>query len=156
MRWQIIDQHLHGATDYTVGATLMTVFPRLAQLSGTRAARQIRVAGAAHVGYSVFTDYRLGAVKVIPYKAHLALDAVGALALAAAPFVSGEFTRGRRHWAPQVGLCLFELASLALTDPSGLGASHGDPEAVRRANRLQPSAAIRSGGVAVKAGSAVR
>src|SRR3954470_22157122 len=109
-----IDSTLHGATDYTVGATLMSVFPRLAGLSGTRSARQIRLAGAIHAGYSTVTDYPLGIVKLLPYKAHLAIDAVGALALAAAPFTSGEYRKGRRHWVPHVALAVFELASLAL------------------------------------------
>jgi hypothetical protein len=133
-----IDSTLHGVTDYTVGTLLMTALPRLAGLSGTRAGRQIRLAGAVHVGYSTLTDYPLGIVKAIPYQAHLGIDAVGALALAAAPFVTGEFTRGRRHWVPHVALCLFEFASLAMSDPTGRGDWHGDVEAVRRANTEDP------------------
>ena len=72
-----IDSTLHGATDYTVGALLTTVFPRLAGIEGTPAGRQVRAAGAFHAGYSTLTNYPLGIVKAIPYKAHLALDAVG-------------------------------------------------------------------------------
>ena len=53
-----IDAHLHGATDYTAGTALMTVFPRLAGIQGTRAARQIRTAGAIHAGYSTVTVLR--------------------------------------------------------------------------------------------------
>ena len=37
-----IDSVMHGATDYTVGTTLMTAFPRLANIEGTPSARQIR------------------------------------------------------------------------------------------------------------------
>ncbi|MDQ3739312.1 MAG: hypothetical protein M3389_00065, partial [Actinomycetota bacterium] len=74
-----IDSTLHGMTDYTVGTLLTTVFPKLAGIEGTQAARQIRIAGAAHAGYSTLTDYPLGIVKAIPYKAHLALDAAGAI-----------------------------------------------------------------------------
>src|ERR671938_2036990 len=96
-----IDSTLHGVTDYTVGTLLLTVLPKLAGVEGTESAAQMRITGAAHTAYSTLTDYPLGVVKVIPYKVHLALDAVGALALAAAPFVSGEFRRGRRHWVPQ-------------------------------------------------------
>ena len=77
-----IDSTLHGVTDYTAGTTLMTVFPKLAGIEGTRSARQIRIAGAIHAGYSTITDYPLGIVKVLPYKAHLVIDAMGALALA--------------------------------------------------------------------------
>ncbi len=144
-----IDATLHGATDYTVGGTLMSVFPRLAGIAGTRSARQIRASGALHAGYSLFTDYPLGAVKVIPFKAHLALDAVGALALGATPFLTGQYREGRRHWVPHVALCLFELGSLAMTDPTGRGDYHGDVEAVRKANDLDPHSKIADGEPAV-------
>src|SRR3954453_6572594 len=144
-----IDTILHGQTDYTVGTTLMTVFPRLAGISGTPAATQIRLAGAFHAGYSTLTDYPLGAVKLIPYKAHLALDALGALALAATPFVTGQYKQGRKSWVPHVGLCLFELASLAMTDPTGRGDYHGDVEAVRQANTEDPHRKIYDGSPAV-------
>ncbi len=102
---QPIDATLHGLTDYTVGGFLLTAFPRLARIDGTRAARQIRIAAAVHGGYSTVTDYPVGAVKLLPYKAHLALDAAGALALAATPFVTGQWKKGRREWVPHIALC---------------------------------------------------
>src|SRR6186713_1977880 len=126
-----VDSTLHGATDYTAGTLLMTAVPRLAGVSGTPAARQIRAAGAIHAGYSTLTDYPLGVVKVIPYQAHLALDALGAVALAATPFVTGQYKKGLKHWVPHVGLALFELSSLAVSDPTGYGDYHGDVEKVR-------------------------
>jgi len=99
-----IDATLHGATDYAVGSLLMTVLPRLAGVSGTRTAQQMRTAGAIHAGYSMLTDYPLGVVKAIPYKVHLALDAVGVAATAAAPTASSA-------------RCT--LYGIALTTPSG-------------------------------------
>src|ERR1044072_5337411 len=111
-----VDSTLHGVVDYTAGATLLSVFPRLAGVAGTRSARQIRTAGAIHAGYSALTDSPLGVVKAIPYQAHLALDAIGAVALAATPFVTGQYRKGRRHWVPHVALALFELSSLAVSD----------------------------------------
>ena len=39
-------------------------------------------------------------------------------ALAATPFVTGQWKKGSRHWLPHVALSLFELSALALTDPS--------------------------------------
>ena len=140
-----IDSTLHGATDYTAGTLLVTVFPRLAGIEGTRSAGQIRAAGAIHAGYSTLTAYPLGVVKAIPYKVHLALDAVGALALAATPFVTGQWKKGREHWAPHVGLCLFELAALAMSDPTQKGDFHGDIDAVRRANLEDPHSKIYDG-----------
>jgi hypothetical protein len=144
-----VDATLHGVVDYSAGALLTTVFPILAGIEGTRAARQIRAAGAIHASYSVLTDYPLGVIKVLPFQAHLALDAVGAIALAATPFVTGQYKRGRSQWLPHVALCLFELSSLAITDPTGRGNYHGDVEAVRAANTEDPHRKIYDGKPAV-------
>jgi len=149
-----IDATLHGVTDYTVGTTLMTVFPRLIGVEGTRAARQIRAAGAIHAGYSTITDYPLGVVKVIPYRAHLAIDAIGALALAATPFVTGQFRKGRSQWVPHVALCLFELGSLMMSDPTGRGDYKGNVEAVRQGNMEDPRRKIHDGRPAVRPAAA--
>jgi hypothetical protein len=144
-----VDATLHGVVDYSAGALLLTALPKLAGVEGTRTARQIRTAAAIHGGYSTLTDYPLGAIKVIPFQAHLALDAVGALALAATPFITGQHKRGRRQWVPHVALCLFELASLVLTDPTGKGDFHGDVDAVRQANMEDPHRKIYDGARAV-------
>ena len=145
-----IDSTLHGATDYSVGTLLATAFPKLAGIEGTRSAKQIRTAGAVHAGYSTVTDYPLGIVKAIPYRAHLALDALGALALAATPFVTGQWKKGRRQWIPHVALAAFELSSLLMTDPTGRGDFHGDVDAVRSANTEDPHRKIHEGPRAVR------
>ncbi len=150
-----VDSTLHGVVDYSAGALLLTAFPRLAGIEGTRSARQIRTAAAIHAGYSTLTDYPLGVAKVIPFQAHLALDAVGAVALGATPFVTGQYREGRRQWLPHVALAAFELASLAMTDPTGRGDFHGDVDAVRAANMEDPRSKIYDGGPAVR-GPAVR
>jgi hypothetical protein len=144
-----VDSTLHGVVDYTAGALLTTALPRLAGISGTTAGRQIRIAGAVHAGYSTLTRYPLGIVKLIPFKTHLALDALGALALAAAPFATGQFKRGRDQWVPNVALAAFELASLAMTDPTGEGDFHGDVAKVREANMEDPHRKIYEGPRAV-------
>ena len=97
----------------------------------------------------MLTDYPLGVVRAIPYKAHLAIDAIGAVALAATPFVTGQWKKGRSQWVPHVALALFELASLAVSDPTGRGDYHGDVEAVREANMEDPHRKIYDGGPAV-------
>ena len=145
-----IDATLHGVTDYTVGTALMTFLPRLFGVQGTRTARQMRAAGAAHAGYSTMTDYPLGVVRAIPFKAHIAIDAAGAVAVAALPFLTGQWREGRRQWVPHLALALFELGSLAMTDPTGRGDYHGDVEAVRRANRENPHRKIYEGPSAVR------
>jgi hypothetical protein len=145
-----IDSTLHGLTDYQVGTTLMTIFPKLAGIEGTDSATQIRISGAAHVAYSTVTRYPLGIVKLLPYKAHLALDAVGAIALAATPFVTGQWKKGLKQWVPHVGIAAFEVMSLALSDPTGKGDFHGDVDAVREANMEDPHRKIHEGGPAVR------
>src|SRR3954468_690392 len=149
-----VDSTLHGVVDYSAGTFLLTAFPKVTGIEGTRSARQIRTAAAIHGGYSTLTDYPLGIVKLLPFKAHLALDALGALALAATPFVTGQYKKGRKQWVPHVALCLFELSSLAMTDPTGKGDFHGDVEAVRAANMEDPHRKIRDGGPAVTAATA--
>jgi hypothetical protein len=144
-----IDSTLHGVTDYSMGALLMTAFPKLAGIEGKRSAGQIRIAGAVHAGYSTLTAYPLGIVKLIPFQMHLAIDAIGAMALAATPFVTGQYKKGRKEWLPHVGLCLFEFASLAMTDPTGKGDFHGNVDAVREANMEDPHRKIYNGGPAV-------
>jgi hypothetical protein len=146
-----VDATLHGVVDYSAGALLLTVFPKLAGIEGTRSARQIRTAAAIHGGYSSITDYPLGIVKLLPFQAHLGIDALGALALAATPFVTGQYKKGRRHWLPHVALCLFELSSLAITDPTGRGDYHGNVDAVRQANMEDPHRKIHDGQPAVRA-----
>jgi hypothetical protein len=144
-----VDSTLHGLVDYSAGTLLMTALPRIAGISGTRASRQIRVAGAVHAGYSTLTKYPLGIVKLIPFRVHLALDALGALALAATPFVTGQWQRGTSQWVPHVALSLFELSSLAMTDPTGRGDFHGDVQAVHDANQEDPHRKIYDGRPAV-------
>jgi hypothetical protein len=148
-----IDSTLHGVTDYSVGTTLMTVLPKWAGVEGTESARQIRAAGAIHAGYSTITNYPLGVVKLLPFKAHLALDAIGALALAATPFVTGQWKKGTRHWVPHVALCVFELSSLVMTDPTGKGDFHGDIDSVRESNMEDPHRKIYDGPPAVRRGT---
>ena len=146
-----VDATLHGVVDYTAGATLLSVFPKAAGIEGTRSARQMRAAGAALAAYSTMTDYPLGMVKVIPFKAHLAIDAAGAIAVGALPFITGQYKEGRRQWVPHVALAAFELMSLAMTDPTGKGDFHGDVDAVREANQEDPHRKIYEGPPAVKA-----
>lgn len=77
------------------------------------------MAGAVHAGYATLTDYPLGVVEALPYKIQLAIDALGAIALSATPFITGQYKKGRSQWLPHVALCMFELGPLLLSDPTG-------------------------------------
>lgn len=126
-----ISPRAHGVLDYVTGATLVAA-PSVLGLDGTRAGRALRAAGATHTGYSVLTKYQLGAVRVLPFRAHLALDGVGAVGLAASPWVFGFSSERRRRrrgvrrrslglraWLPHVALGLYELGTVALTRRTG-------------------------------------
>jgi hypothetical protein len=144
-----VDDTLHGVVDYAAGTLMATALPKLLGVAGTPTASQIRAAGAAHLSYSAFTRYPLGIVKLIPFPVHFGLDAAGALAIAATPWITGQWREGRRQWVPHLALCAFELSALALTDPTGRGDFHGDIDAVRAANRENPHRKIHDGPPAV-------
>ena len=124
-----VDAHSTASSTTPPGGA-HTAFPMLAGVEGTRAARQIRTSGAPHAGYSALTDYPLGVGKRSPSR-RTSRRRARPVALAAAPFVTGEFKKGPRYWFPHVALALFEFASLAVSDPTGCGDFHGDVEAVR-------------------------
>jgi hypothetical protein len=116
---------MHGMLDYATGATLVAA-PAALGLGGTPAGWILRGAGAGHAGYAALTRYELGVVKVLPYRAHLVLDAAAAVGLAASPWIFGTARRGPRHWLPHVLLGVYELGAVALSDPSGRGAGGAD------------------------------
>jgi hypothetical protein len=121
-----ITSKVHGLLDYTTGAQL--------QLAPDKS---LRIAGAIHAGYSVFTDYELGAVKVIPYRVHLALDALWTVGVAATPFVTG-----RKRWLPHVLIAAWEAASLLMSETEARSKA---PERAREANEYDASQRISNG-----------
>ena len=112
-----ISTRLHGVLDYLTGATLVAAPSVLGLDGGSPTARLLRVAGAGHAVYSTLTNYGLGLVRLVPMRAHLIADAVGALGLVAAPWLLGTAGGDRREWLPPLAFGLYELAAVALTDP---------------------------------------
>ena len=111
---QPIGSLLHGALDYLTGTSLVAA-SRLPTLTGSFAGRALLAAGANHLLYSLVTDYELGAVRKLPYKAHLVVDAVGALGLVAA----GATRRDPFDRYVPIGVGLYELGAVLLSDPQG-------------------------------------
>jgi hypothetical protein len=134
-----IGSRLHGALDYLTGTKLIAA-SFLPVLRGTFAGKVLRMAGAGHIGYSLLTNYELGAVKVIPYKAHLGIDAAGAVGLAAAPYLAGR--DGLDRWVP-VGVGVYEMGAVLLSDPQGKGLGPDDPD-WRAVTVERPEAEVRS------------
>jgi hypothetical protein len=121
-----ITSKLHGALDYATGAQLQLVPDD-----------SLRIAGAIHAGYSLFTDYELGVVKVVPYRVHLALDVLWTLAVAATPFVTGR----KRRW-PHLAIAAWEAVSLVMSETDVRGKA---PERAREANVYDAQQRVTNG-----------
>jgi hypothetical protein len=134
-----IGSRLHGVLDYLTGTKLIAA-SFLPVLRGTFAGRALRIAGASHIGYSLVTNYELGAVKVLPYKAHLGIDAAGAVGLAAAPYVAGR--DGLDRWVP-VAVGAYEMGAVLMSDPRGRGLGAEEP-GWRAVTVERPEAEVRS------------
>lgn len=87
---RFITKTIHAFLDYPVALTLMAA-PFLLGLGETNPiALWLSVAtGVAAFLLTVLTDHMLGAVRVLPYSFHLAVDAIVGVAFLAAPFVFG-------------------------------------------------------------------
>ena len=119
MKMRVIPTNVHGAIDYVTAPALVAA-PDVLRLDGGRAsAAAPRVAGATAALYSALTDYELGLRRVIPMRAHVALDGVSGALVAIAPWVFGSARQGTRHWLPHalVGASEIALALTTKTEP---------------------------------------
>lgn len=90
MKIRFLTPALHGILDYAAAAGLI-VLPFLLNLGATSPlALWLSVAGGVGlIVYSLATDYAFGVLRVLSFRAHLALDLAAAAAFVAAPFVFG-------------------------------------------------------------------
>ena len=76
----------HGVVDYLAAAGLLTLPFILGLGTSSPLAKWLAVAtGVAVVVVSLLTDYRYGAVRVLPFKGHLAIDTAVAVVFLLAP-----------------------------------------------------------------------
>jgi hypothetical protein len=86
---KILSSRTHGVLDYLVGL-LLIVSPWLFDFAQNGAETWIFVAlGAGAIVYSLLTRYEMGVVGLIPFKAHLAIDVISGILLAASPWLFG-------------------------------------------------------------------
>jgi hypothetical protein len=134
MDLRVIPTKTHGAVDMATGPALIAA-PTLLRMNGnTGATIPPRIVGAAATVYALLTDYEFGLKRVLPMRAHLALDAVAGIALAATPFLTGASKKGVRHWLPHAIIGANEVA-LALT-------TKDRPPRAPRLRALAPKAAL--------------
>jgi hypothetical protein len=134
MDLRVIPTKAHGAVDMATGPALIAA-PTLLRMNGnTGATIPPRIVGAAATVYALLTDYEFGLKRVLPMRAHLALDAVAGIALAATPFLTGASKKGVRHWLPHAIIGANEVV-LALT-------TKDRPPRAPRLRALAPKAAL--------------
>jgi hypothetical protein len=98
----VIPTSVHGVLDY-LASGINLVFPKVLGLHDAPWAALVpRIDGAAGAGYSLITDYELGAFKVLPMPTHLVFDAAKGLFMAASPWLFGFAKNGTRYWLPHV------------------------------------------------------
>ena len=111
----ILSRRVHGVLDYLVGILLILAPKIFGFDDGTAAARIPVVLGVAALIYSVCTNYELGPIKALPFRAHLTLDAMSGLFLAASPWL---FQFADRVWAPHLVVGIVELGAVLMTRTS--------------------------------------
>lgn len=106
----ILSRRAHGALDYVMGL-LLILAPIMFGFEG--AARSIpMIVGFSALLYSLCTNYELGLFKLIPFRVHLTLDALGGLLLALSPWLFGF---ADRVWVPHLVLGLVEIGAVVMT-----------------------------------------
>ncbi len=106
-----ISTRVHGVLDLVTAGALLTV-PR--SLGWSKPVRDLlATAGAGALAYSLLTRYEFGLVKLLPMKAHLALDAISGISLCAAPLALPD--EDDEVKAALVAIGLFEIAASLLT-----------------------------------------
>jgi hypothetical protein len=109
---KILSRRTHGILDYVVGLVLILA-PRLLGLEpGSAEANVPFYLGWAAVVYSLITRYELGVLKLLPFGAHLTLDVLSGVLLAASPWLFGF---SDHVWGPHLILGLAELGAVAMT-----------------------------------------
>jgi len=112
MRPQFVTKNMHAWLDYPVAISLM-VLPSLLGLGQSHPAAYWLsvVTGVAAFVLTLLTDHKLGALRVLPYSLHLAVDFAVAIVFFAAPLVMG-FTGidAAYYWAN--ALAVFVVVSL--------------------------------------------
>ena len=117
---KFIPTSVHGILDYVVGIALILA-PYIFQFSevGGAAVYVPQVLGIGLILYSIFTNYELGLIKVLPMPGHLIIDAIAAIFLAASPWIFGFVNLGLNVWLPHflVGLTVIAVVILSQTHP---------------------------------------
>ncbi|HEU5116093.1 MAG TPA: hypothetical protein VFT74_05390 [Isosphaeraceae bacterium] len=138
---KLFSTRTHGFLDFVTAGTLMAL-PRAMGWSD-RVTNLLTGVAVGTVGYSLLTRYEMGLVKILPMKAHLALDAAsGASLCAASYFLEDESDEVK---AALIGLGLFELAAALTTQTEPQHEVEQQEQAAQAAATLERSAYGQAG-----------
>lgn len=87
MSVRFVTKDIHAFLDYPVAFGLMAM-PFLLGFSGPALLLSV-VTGVAALILTILTDHKLGLIRVLPYKLHVAVDFLVGLTFAVAPLVLG-------------------------------------------------------------------
>ena len=111
-----ITRQMHGAADYLY-APLMFTAPEIAGFkTEDKAVTVCRAVGAGVLATTLFTRAEWGLVKVIPFKAHLALDVAVSLFSLAAPWLFG-FANNAKARNAFIAMGVMGATVTALSEP---------------------------------------
>ena len=108
-----ISTRTHAVLDYLTISSFLFL-PRLLNFSKPVTTGMTAV-GLTKLAYTLLTRHEGGACKVLPVKAHLAMDAVGGAMLCALPFMAGH-EADDLETAVCAGMGAFDIAAAPLTE----------------------------------------
>jgi hypothetical protein len=112
---RFIDTKTHGFMDYLVGIFLIAA-PWIFNLDPSATEGMIFIIlGVAAVVYSLVTKYELGVIKILSMKAHLTMDVLSGIVLAASPWLFGF---SDKVYLPHLILGLIEIGAGLMTKTS--------------------------------------
>jgi uncharacterized membrane protein HdeD (DUF308 family) len=106
---------MHGMLDYPAGILLIAA-PWIFGFSDIDAARNVAIIiGAIVIVQSLMTDYEFSVADVLPLSAHLMMDVVAGIVLAASPWIFGFADEGTAAWLPHLVFGLGLIAAGLMT-----------------------------------------
>jgi hypothetical protein len=110
----ILSTRTHGVIDYLMGLVLIAAPYVLGFATGGPEQWVPMALGIGMIVYSLVTDYELAVAHLLPMRAHLVLDGLAGLLLAASPWLFGF---ADQVYLPHLILGVLEVGTSVVTDP---------------------------------------
>lgn len=113
---KIIPRPVHALLDYSWSAAIAAAPKVLGFEDEPKAKILCKGMASLTTAGSLVTRYELGALKILPFKAHLAVDGLGALLGIAAPWILG-FSENKKARNAVLAFFIVEAIVVALSQP---------------------------------------